>query len=536
MHQCLATAEDSTPSIPNASEDTPVSPTTTTEQTPSTSGETSSMGIGGQTVEQILAKPSSLTFRDVKVHELLRTLSKQGLNIVATKEVSGELTFQLENVTLGDVLEIALITNNLAKEIKGNIIRVMTEGQYEALYGKKYNTRLVAKTYQLKNTVPTGRITRFLENIRSKTLGSIFQDDATRILLVIDVPDKIKEIEEIIKRLDVPVDTQTFELKNAKIDDIVTEVNKLLTKDFGEIRVDRRMGRFIVTDHPQVLENITYLLYQFDAKPREVLIEARMIQIALTDEFSMGINWQQAFSKYSAFKDVKLVGNFPIRGDTGQKTNLTTTVGTLPATHYEYVLKALKSFGDNKLISAPRLITLSDKKAEFHIGHIIKYPSSTQTTASSGGATTSTEVMQEIKEGVELNVTPSVNADGYITMEIIPKITKVVEWGTSGLGNPYPKLVEEATSNTNVMVKDGVTIVIAGLIKDEKTKETGGIPVLSQIPIIGSLFSSKRDYLVKAETVIFLTPYIVTGDRDSSVISKQADLERKEPKELKPVK
>ena len=89
---------------------------------------------------------------------------------------------------------------------------------------------------------------------------------------------------------------------------------------------------------------------------------------------------------------------------------------------------------------------------------------------------------------------------------------------------------------TNVMVKDGVTVVIAGLIKDEKRKDSAGIPFVSQLPILGPLLSSKREFIVKTETVIFLTPYIITGDADSSNKTKQYDLEKKEPKELKLIK
>jgi type II secretory pathway component GspD/PulD (secretin) len=512
-------------------EDTPISPTSTTtlekdnttpnEQTP-------------QDLEQIFAKRFSVTLRKVQVTDLLRMLQQKGpLNIVATKEVSGELTFLLENVTIGDALEIVLITNGLAKEIKDNIIHIMTEAQYQALYGKPYNSRLIARTYQLKNTLPK-RMMTFLENIRSKNLGSIIADDGTRTLVLIDVPDKIKEMEEFIKRLDVPPETQTFELKNARMDDIIPEVNKLLTPNFGEIKIDKRMNRFIVTDYPQVLENIAYLIYQFDIKPREVLIEAKMIQIVLSDEFTMGVNWQQVFSKYSAFKNVNLVGNFPIRGDLAQKVNLTTTIGTIPATHYQLVIQALKNFGDNKLISAPRLITLSDKEAKFMVGTKEAYATTTRTTAQ-GGATTETETVQFLDVGVTLMVTPTINEDKYITMLIKPEISSVTRYEVTALGNRIP-IIETANTNTNVMVRDGVTIVIAGLIRDQKQRESGGIPVLSQIPIIGGLFASKREYFVKTETIVFLTPYIVTGDVDSSVISKQIDLEKKEPKELKPVR
>ncbi len=515
-------AENQPAQPPAVTEEKPITPT---EQTP-------------LTLEQILAKPVSANLKNAEVRDLLLLLARKGpLKIVATKSVGGQMTFLLENVTIGDALEIVLITNGLAKEIRGkDIIHIMTEVEYQALYGKPYNTRLVVKTYQLQFVLPRKMVT-FLENFRSRNVSSqIIPDDGTRTLVIIEVGDKIKEMEELIKRLDVPAETLTFELSNASVDDITPMVLALLTPGYGDIKTDKRTKSFIVTDHASVLENITRLVHDFDGKPKQVLIEAKMVQIKLFDDFNMGIKWDQVFSGFSKFKDFKFEGNFPVVADAAKKINLTSTVGTFPQGNFKYVLQALQTFGDNKLISAPRLITLSDKKASFHVGNTIKYPTTNETSAAAGSTPGTSEVMNEIQEGVKLNVTPSINKNGYITMEIIPDITKVIEWKITGKGNQYPAIIETATSTTNVMVKNGVTIVIAGLIKDEKETSYAGIPIVSQLPIIGKLLSSKRDFVVKSETVIFMTPYIVTGDADSSIKSKQYEIDSKEPKELKPVR
>jgi type II secretory pathway component GspD/PulD (secretin) len=489
---------------------------------------------GQDSLEQILAKKFSAGFKKVEVREFLRMLQNIGpLNIVLSKAVTGDLTFVLENVTIGEALEVTLITNSLAKEIRGNIIHIMTETEYQALYGKPYNTRLAVKTFQLQHTLPK-LVGLFLADIRSRN-GSLLPDDGTRNLLIIDVPEKIQEMEEVIKRLDVPAETETFELKNASIDDILPEVNKLLTVNYGDVKTDKRMKRFIVTDHPQVLEKVAYLVKRFDAKPRQVLIEAKIIQITLKDEFAMGIDWTQVFSHASAFKDVKLVGRFPIKGDAGQKINLTATVGTIPKTHYEIILKALKAFGENKVVSAPRIITLADKEAMFKVTKEEPYYEGSETINPQTGQSTKVYTPKIKDIGPTLTVTPSINEDKYISMVIKPEITEFIDYAPTPMGDRYP-IVQKATTTTNVMVKDGVTIVIAGLLKEEKQKISEGIPFLSQLPLIGPLFSSKREYVARTETVIFLTPYIVTGDFDTSVLSKDSEMERKEPKGLKPLR
>jgi len=494
------------------------------------------------TLDQIMAKPLSANLKNAEVRDLLRLLARKGpLNIVATKSVAGQLTFLLENVTIGDALEIVLITNGLAKEIKGkDIINIMTEAEYQSLYGKPYNTRLVVKTYQLQYVLPR-RVATFLENIRSRNVSSqILPDDGTRTLVIIEVQDKIKEMEELIKRLDILPETLTFELKNANITDITPLVTTLLTPGYGEIKTDNRTKKFIVTDHAVVLENITRMIHDFDGKPRQVLIEAKMIQITLSDEFNMGINWTQVFSQYSSFKDVKLVGNFPMlvaNSHPAQTTNFTTTVGTIPANHYSMVVKALKQLGENKLISAPRLIALADKEATFEVvrDEVKPTTSTTNPTGTGGGTSTQTVTVEFIPIGVMLRVTPSINEEKYITMLIKPEISNLVRYEQLSTGDRVP-IKEKATTSTNVMVKDGVTIVIAGLIRDEKETSSAGVPIISQIPFIGMLFSARSEKMVKTETVIFLTPHIITGDSDSSVISRKYDFEEKNPKELKPVR
>jgi type II secretory pathway component GspD/PulD (secretin) len=520
-----ATSAENQP-VPDVTTENPITPT---EQAP-------------LTLEQILAKPVSANLKNVEVRNLLLLLARKGpLNIVATKAVSGQLTFLLENVTIGDALEIVLITNGLAKEIKGkDIINIMTEAEYQALYGKPYNTRLVVKTYQLQYVLPR-RVATFLENIKSKNVSSqIIPDDGTRTLVIIEIQDKIKDMEELIKRLDVPAETLTFELNNANVDEIAAKVEAMKTPNFGDVQVDRRTKRFIVTDHASVLEKITRLIHDFDGKPRQVLIEAKMIQISLSDEFNMGVNWTQIFSQYSSFKDVKLIGNFPLLGGpshTAQTSNLTTTIGTIPANNYSLVIKALKQLGENKLISAPRLIALADKEATFEVvrDEVKPTTSTTNPTGTGGGTSTQTVTVEFIPIGVMLKVTPSISDDKYITMLIKPEISNLVRYETLSTGDRVP-IKEKSTTSTNVMVKDGVTIVIAGLIRDEKETGSTGVPIVSKIPIIGALFSARSAKTLKTETVIFLTPHIITGDADGSVISKKYDFERKEAKELKPVR
>jgi len=488
-------------------------------------------------IQEGLAKMFSLQVKEIKIKDFLTMVQKQSnINIVATKDVDGLLTFLLDKVTIGDALEIALITNKLAKEIKGNIVHIMTEAEYQNIYGEAYNSRRIVKTYRLQN-VSAKKMRTFLDNIKTPQLGKIVEDEGTGILIVIDVPDRMLQIDEAVKRLDVPIETRIFELKYARVKDVMDAVNKTLTKEgYGELRVDERMNRLIVNDAPRNMDSIATLIKALDGKPRQVLIETKMIQVVLGSEFSMGINWKQVFSQYSKWEDVKFVGAFPMAGKLGKVTNLETQIGTIPATHYEMVIKALQAYGNNKMISAPRLIAMQDKPAKFMVGSKEAYV--TVTTTQTQSSTTSSESVQFEDVGIILEVTPTINEDRFIEMKVKPEISSVTKQIQTSSGNIIP-IVEKATTDTVVMVKDGVTIVIAGLIKDEKQSQKNGVPILSQIPIIGMFFGSTTDTTVKTETVIFLTPYIISGDVDASILSKKKELEElmdKKLKELKPIK
>lgn len=503
-------------------------------------------------IQEGLSKTFSPQVKEANIRDVLWSLKKIGnLNIVTTKEVSGTVTLFLENVTIGDALEIILITNGLAREIKGNIINIMTETQYQALYGDPYNNKRVIQTFKLQYARPR-KVSVFLEKIKTSG-GSLVPDDGSGTLIVIDVPDKINLLAESIKRLDMPTETRTFELKYATVEDVEPSINKLLTPDYGEIKIDKRMKKLIVTDSPRNMGIIENMVREFDSKPRQVLIEAKMIQVILSEEHLMGIDWRQVFSGFSSLENVKFMGSFPmgtkdktwlvpdkiIKGeetivkDVVNRNILQAQFGTIGQTHYQAVLQALQGYGTNKVISAPRLIAFQEKECVFEVKTQEAY---TQTTVTTSQATSTTSEQVLFKDvGVFLRVTPSINQDGFITMKVAPTVSQVTKIYETPQGNKIP-IVEEATTTTTVIVKNGVCIVIGGLIKDDKFQQKQGVPVLSSIPLIGGLFGSTRDYTAKTETVVFLTPSIVTGEADSSVITKKGDLEEKELKDLKPIK
>ncbi|MCQ9207624.1 MAG: type II and III secretion system protein, partial [Omnitrophica bacterium] len=188
------------------------------------------------------------------------------------------------------------------------------------------------------------------------------------------------------------------------------------------------------------------------------------------------------------------------------------TVSTLSGQKVNSVLEVLSTITDTRILSNPHLTVEEGKEAKIEVIEKQPYQEETTTTAS-GGTTTTSQTFQWVDVGVILNVTPTINKEGFINMLIKPEVSSISTWygGDAQEAGAVP-VVKSADAETTITVKDGVTLIIAGLIKDNKTKTVKKIPFLGDIPILGKLFQSISDDVRRTETVIFLTPTIVTGE------------------------
>ena len=470
----------------------------------------------------------SLDLRGMDVIDTIKFLAKRAdLNIVASKDVRGKITLFLKDVTVADVLDIILLTNKLACEKKGNIITIMTEKEYEALYGVKFISKKQSKTITLKYA-DAKRVGTILGNLRS-SIGKVIIDEATGMIILIDTPEKIKEMEEAARRADlptvsriIPTITEMFELEYAKAGEIKGEISKTLTKDIGSLKVDERTNRLVVTDLPHNMEEIRDLIAAFDAKTKEVVIEAKIIEITLDDDYAMGVNWTKLFS--SSPMDLTLTGTFPFSPPSA--SSLAVNFGTLDTNDYEAVLEFVRVFGRTKILSAPHIAVCNNEEAKFMVGSREAYVTTTTTTGEV--STTTSEAVEFIDVGITLYVTPTINKSGFVRMHIKPEISSVESWLETTEGNKIP-IVTTSNVETDVIIKDGRTIIIAGLIKETDTKNISKVPLLGDLPLVGRLFRNVSDLRQKKELVIFLTPHIISGEESLTYIETR-EKARKPPK------
>ena len=280
------------------------------------------------------------------------------------------------------------------------------------------------------------------------------------------------------------------------------QVAELLTKymsRYGKITplIGRRL--IVVEDLPANVERIEKLLEQIDSQPKQVMIEAKILEITLEESERFGLDWKRLFGSPSPSSG----GSF---GTSGLATGNAAAPGqgfffSLLNSRLELFFSALATAGRVRTLSTPKLLALENQESKVIIGDSTGYKVTTTINL------VTTESVQFLESGVILRVIPSVDQRGRIMLKIQPEVSSASLLD----GIPSKKSVQVTTE---LICDDGQSIFIGGLIKARGTTERDGVPVLKDLPILGRLFSSTSDAVSTSETVVIITPYIVTQPAD----------------------
>ncbi len=447
----------------------------------------------------------SLDIKGMDIVDVLKMLAQRSeLNIVVGKNVTGRVTMFLKDVDVWDAFEIILLANDLAYEKKGGILNVMSQRDYELQYGQRHQDKKEVKVIALKYA-KAADLSRALAQMKTN-IGKIIVDDASNTLVLVDTPVKIEELEDFIRKTDLAIETRVFGLEYAQADKLSTKIQEAITKGVGSVRIDERTNKIAVTDYPEKLNEIAEILREFDEKTPQVLIDAQIIEIRPSDKFESGVDWD-----YWIKKNFRLALSAPAAGVLNKISIGTAAGATTPSQEGDYkgIIDLLRTIGDTKILSSPRIIAINNQEAKILVG--TKEPYASQTTVTgAGGTVTTSETVNFVEVGIKLYVTPTINRDNFVTMKIKPEISSAAEKYTTSKGEQIP-IVSTSEAETSVMVKDGVTIIIGGLRKDEKSKIIKKVPVLGDIPLLKFFFQSKSEEFKKTELVILLTPHIISG-------------------------
>jgi len=462
------------------------------------------------------------SLQPMEVVQLIQFLAVRGGidNIVIGKGVAGLTTkIKFHDVTVGEALDVVLSVNNLAYTIKSGIITVMSDAEYRLLYGVSFYDNKQVKLITLKYA-DSVRVAAMLAPVKS-SIGSIVSDEKTGTIILIDTPEKIREMEAIIKSADIntlgrimPTVTKTFVLRYADVSDVKEDISQILSEEAGSIFSNERLRTIIVTDLPHNMDRIEQVVAMFDRRLKQVFIEAKIIEVVLEDEFKLGVNWEELI-----YNSVNPRQQVSVQSTPGRITESAFSLGyktIVGGYDLSVLLEALKKVTNAKVVSNPHVSIIDGQTAMVSVNTDQPYVETRKDTI--GDESVAGTEVKFIPVGISLEVTPRI-LDEMILAKIHPEVSradfKTFSYGTDDNGlqiNNEVPVVTKSYADTSVMVKSGQTIIIAGMIQESKGDISSRVPILGRIPLIGFLFRSVGEKTESKELAIFLTPRIISGE------------------------
>jgi len=366
----------------------------------------------------------------------------------------------------------------------------------------------------------TGKITVHLYNLTlDKALDAITMAGGFTYMKKGDLyfvfkPKKEKDPQQ--ERLQMKV----FKIRYAELD----KVQDILTAVAGTrtIRIHEPTKTVIVEETPENMAKIESIINQWDKKPRQVMIEAKIMEITLTNEMSFGVNWSKLLGDVSVgtgnFSSATRPSSVPVSpipsSGSGIFANMITAAGT--GRQFSAALDALQAKTRINILSTPKILAIHGKPAKVQVGGQQGY---SVTTTIDG---ISTQSIEFIDTGTILDITPFIDDDNSILLDVKPSIRSArIEAGVP--------VVNATEVSTWLTARDGETLFIGGLIQDTKTKTRESVPCLGGIPGLGTFFGSTTRETGKTELVIMITPNIIEGEprkEDLETINKAKAIEQ----------
>jgi len=297
---------------------------------------------------------------------------------------------------------------------------------------------------------------------------------------------------------------RTFHIRYSDPEKVKTIVEEYLS-DYGVVSVLEDRSILVVEDTPAHINRIGTILKSIDEMPRQILIEAKILEITLSDSNAYGINWTKVFSEGST--------TIGVQGLASPASGL--FINRITDT-FEATLEALYQKSDVRTLSSPNLVARENTEASVIIGDRQGYRVTTTINQ------VTTESIEFLESGVILRVLPTIDEFGNIMMQIHPEVSTGF---ISTDGIPSQQTTEVTTE---ILTRDGQPVFIGGLIKNNVTDGKSGVPLLSKIPLVGALFSSRSRASNNTETIVLISPYIVGGEAHQTMLEKSARVEHQQ--------
>ena len=365
-----------------------------------------------------------------------------------------------------------------------------------------------------------GNLEGIIEFIPNKRLGSV--------LIISSRSSYLPKAQKWIRELDRTASGQsrfikTYELQNRSAVDVVPILNDLLKEGIpggnenktengsnsgSRASADKTRNALLVRGTRYEHREIQNLLNEIDNSPQQVLLEATIAEVSLNDELDLGVRW---FLQY---------GNF---GFTSTDSSTGSTGSIFPGFSAVFdagrgmaAINALAGVTDVKIISSPTLMVLDNEEAVLQIGDQIPVATQSSVDLSSGNAPTITNI--EYRDtGVILKVKPNINSNGRVVLDVTQEVSSVATLQTHGIDSPT---IRQRKIATNVLLNDGATLALGGLVQENDTKTVKKVPGLGDVPIVGSLFRKTESSKRRSELLILIRPKVIYTEDDARTVTE----------------
>jgi type IV pilus assembly protein PilQ len=346
------------------------------------------------------------------------------------------------------------------------------------------------------------------------SLNGVSLDDALAAVLKANQLELVEESGIYhVRKIEGPpppkVQSRGFTLTSVPIGNVQKTIEPLLTQS-GKMVVSPESNSFLVIDFPEAIERVEEFVKLLDRRERQVLIEARILEVILTHDDEIGVSL--AFNDISIdnvtamftqdLRPANRAFRFSVVGDSGR---------------INAVIDAISEKRQVNLLSHPSVATVNGLKATIEVLESIPYIDSTATTTTSAGGLGATTVSQVkfVDKGIVLTVTPLIGEDRVIKMNVAPEVKELTDFF-----NGVP-VIDRRKVETSILVHDGQTIVIGGLVRENHVQGETKTPLLGDIPLLGALFRKRQDNVEKSELLVLITPRILDPGADEAITQER---------------
>lgn len=501
-------------------------------------GEASSPAQAGATAETVTIETS-----DKPLETVLQWISRRaGVNIVCYEQEQPRVTLRMANVTWQEAVESIAAKYDLVIERKSPRVWILTRPPKVSMSFQDASLPVVLEAIARAadvNIIMSGEVAGSTKRLSMTLKGVPWRYALDVVVKTVDLAwiEQEYNIIRIVSPSAMQKDQQTriLRVNNGAAKDLVETLQSVIGD--GSVKIYEPSNALILTGSPVALDAAFRMASEMDQRVREVLIEMKFVDYSTKDVQGLG------FDPISLNFDVESLGNIAQSFTPfGNGTYTTQTIldrgasgpGSSKLNSFDLTFEAIAALTSTDVIQSPQILTLDNTEAEIVVGREIRFAEETVTTDNGVTNRSLKEASTSpVKDGITIKLTPRITADGFVRIDLAASNDEAnLRTYTSGTGPTAStiQLPDKATTSLkhSIMVADGRTAVIGGLLKDKDTKQNGHVPGLGTLPVLGWFFRKESQTVEKRNLTIFITPRIIPlgkkSEYDKSLESLKASL------------